>query len=395
MTTAFSVKETSLQSAGYFMKVRRIIADLQARNLQENEFMVLLPLCGELRQSWCEAAFSPMPDHALRRYFSFQLESIRDILDTSPFPELPGQGHPVKDEFIALINYLFQYFKNFLYTDLISPTAYRNYKLASLDGIVNKLVVKLNNAAIDEGLRNIVESYLKEMICTDPNIHDTYHSLNYFEQFVKALNQLNLGIRSAEELLILTLTNLNFNHVAFFYYRRNKVSTAIAQFDKVTAMELLESEKRAIFQRIQGTIIYDKSWPGITEMLHAYFDEEIQKVNSLTSHIPAVQSVMSAKANLGLSVAQIALLVKLSFDENFLPKNSLTDIFKFISRHFSSKRQSTISAASLSKEYYSVSQVTAAVVRDMLQKMIARINHTFFPVWVVIGSAILCSLNSL
>jgi hypothetical protein len=54
-------------------------------------------------------------------------------------------------------------------------------------------------------------------------------------------------------------------------------------------------------------------------------------------------------------------------------------VFKFFSRNFETKRQKSVSAGSLSKEYYSTSQVTAAVVRDMLQKMIARIDRNFFP----------------
>ncbi len=352
-----------------------------------NEPVRLSAHCDELKQSWCETAFSEMPDHALKRYFNFQLESIRDILDTSPFPEPAEKERKVTDELIGLINYLFRYFKNFIDTDVFSPTAYRYYKLASLDGIVHELLAKLKHAAIDEGLRSILVSYVNEMIRPDPDIRDTYHSLNYFEHFIKEVSRLNLCIKSAQELLIVRLTSLNFNHFAFLFYRKNKIGTAIAHLDKCAAMHLLESEQAALIQRGQHAMVYDKEWPGIAEMLAGYITGEIQKINTLPSALTAGQTIDEPKVCLGLSVAHLALFVRLFFEENFLPKNTLTCIFKFIARHYSTKKQPNISAASLSKEYYSVNQVTAAVVRDILQKMIARINRTFFPVLAAVTLA--------
>src|SRR3569833_1098799 len=173
--SASQIEHNTFDPDSIFSIIRMRIQDLCVCSCRQNAIIAIPRLCSALRQSWREAAFSPLPDHALKRYFSFQLESIRDILDTSPFPELPGQEYQIKDEFLTLINYLFQYFKNFLDTDLISPTAYRNYTLASLDGIAEELSERLKHAAIDEDLRNIIESYAEEMTRKDINIRDTYH----------------------------------------------------------------------------------------------------------------------------------------------------------------------------------------------------------------------------
>jgi len=392
--TAYPIRQRPFYSAGSFMKLRLLLEDSCNKDCSEIHLTELSEICDELRQTWRETAFSTMPDYALKRYFSFQLESIRDILDTSSFPELHDQGHPVKDELISLINYQFQYFKNHLDADLVSPRLYRIYKLASLDRIVNDLMQKLKHSAIDEKLRNIVESYLEEMRRMDPAIYDTYHSLNYFEKFMSELLRLNLVTLGAEDLLILKLINLNFNHAGFYSYLRNKICMEIAHLDKVAAIQLLEMEKGAIVHRLHDNLIYDKAWPGITEMLSAFLNEEIQKINALSSLVPYDRQAPVTKLNLDLSVAHLALLIKLFFEENFLKNNTLTSVFKFVSRNYSTKRQLNISPASLSKEFYSVNQVTAAVVRDMLQKMIARINRTFFPVLAVISTAILCCLNT-
>jgi hypothetical protein len=97
-----------------------------------------------------------------------------------------------------------------------------------------------------------------------------------------------------------------------------------------------------------------------------------------------VQERISEKQILNLSVAQIACFIKLFYDEGIFINASITDILKFVVVHYRSKRQQQISYGSLSKEYYSISQVTAAVLKDYLSRMIAKINKHYFPVVAVI-----------
>ena len=131
-------------------------------------------------------------------------------------------------------------------------------------------------------------------------------------------------------------------------------------------------------------------------MLCGWLAEEINCIEKSMMENHDLFQPPNEKLSLNLSVAHLACLTRLFFEENLFNNARLTGIFKFIACHYSTKRQTDISTGSLSKEYYSTSQVTAAVVRGILLKMVARINRNFFPVLAVTGTiAAFCWRNSL
>ncbi|GAA4326250.1 hypothetical protein GCM10023149_28930 [Mucilaginibacter gynuensis] len=114
-------------------------------------------------------------------------------------------------------------------------------------------------------------------------------------------------------------------------------------------------------------------------MLGGWLDEQINKLESKLFQEEINLPVAGKKVLLQLPVAQIAFFARLFVDGKLLNGLSLTELFDFISKNFSSKKQSVISPGSLSKEYYSPEQVTAGRVRGFLLDMVAYINRHFFP----------------
>jgi hypothetical protein len=117
-------------------------------------------------------------------------------------------------------------------------------------------------------------------------------------------------------------------------------------------------------------------------MLKGWMNEEIGIAEAAMAH---TVTVGQEKLHLGMSVAHLGCLLRLFFEQKIFATTSLHDIFKFAAAHLQTVRQDSISPGSLSKEYYSVSQKTAAVVRDMLQQMLLRVNRKYFPVMAVIS----------
>jgi len=85
------------------------------------------------------------------------------------------------------------------------------------------------------------------------------------------------------------------------------------------------------------------------------------------------------KIELKLTVAQLALLIRLLYEEGIFAMKNIASLLRFFSMHFMSKKQEHISHGSMNKLYYSSDQFTGIAVKELLLKMIAKINKMFFP----------------
>jgi ABC-type multidrug transport system fused ATPase/permease subunit len=105
-------------------------------------------------------------------------------------------------------------------------------------------------------------------------------------------------------------------------------------------------------------------WPSLKIMLCGWLTEEVAILRQAPQS--ATQDTAERRPDkypLNLSVAHLACLLNL-FCSTELPGNrNLTELFNFVTAHFSSKRQGNISAKRLSKAYYSITQVSAADYR--------------------------------
>jgi hypothetical protein len=123
-------------------------------------------------------------------------------------------------------------------------------------------------------------------------------------------------------------------------------------------------------------------------MLEKWLIEEIEKVaNHALKTWPVSGDHPVKKIALNLSVAQIACIIRLLCLCRVIGDPSLTDIFKFVSTHFSSKKQGQISEESLSNQYYAVSQSTARKVLEIIQQLLDKLKDGFFPLLAAISTA--------
>lgn len=112
---------------------------------------------------------------------------------------------------------------------------------------------------------------------------------------------------------------------------------------------------------------------GLTGFLETYFPDFLEELP------PAAAEQPVGKLAVDLSVAQLACLLRLLYDEGVYPATGISELLRFTAAHHQSKRREQISAGSLNKEYYGTTQVTAATCRDLLERLIKRLNKHFFP----------------
>lgn len=116
---------------------------------------------------------------------------------------------------------------------------------------------------------------------------------------------------------------------------------------------------------------------GLTELLgflETYFTDFLDELPPVSNG-----SNSGKKLPLKLSVAQLACLLRLFYEEGMYPAAGIAEVIRFTAAHYQTKRQEQVSTGSLSKEYYGTSQATAASCLELLEKMIRQLRKNFFP----------------
>jgi hypothetical protein len=216
--------------------------------------------------------------------------------------------------------------------------------------------------------------------------------LDYLELFLREVSGVlrrETGGKT-EEPLISKLFGINFNDLHFLSFLQEQVQRKLSGLTLGGRYEFLQEQSCRIPQGggCKG-LGYDPAWPAVSIMFGNWLREMTagaEQQISLTENRP---SKPAEKIGLNLSVPQIACFIRLFFEEGLYVTSSLKEIFRITAQGLSSKRQTAISPGSLSQQYYSSDPMAAAAVRELLVKMIARINKHYFPAMAAISAAYL------
>jgi hypothetical protein len=347
-----------------------------------------------IQKVWESAAYSEIPNHTLVRYFHHQLEGISDFSDN--LSGLPFSNEAGQTFLLRLIDHLMVYYKPYFNWEKNAPAAYQRRLTAQIKSRTALLKADLLSSAIDSLLRDCLIKWLNEISDNSTGTHYNFRGLNYFNQLIAQLSAVDLTTKNAEVQLLELLLRFNFNHLAFLVCRQQMITEKINRLPNAALrLAFLQQQKADVSGAAEiGDTGYDFTWPSLKGMLSGWLQEQIILRDIEAKRDQELKTTCSfQKQSLELSVAQLACLIRLFTEENIFVSKNIKSIFQFFAAHYQTKRQAVISAGSLSKEFYSIDQHTAARVKDMLQKMVTRINRNFFPVAAVTGTAILFDLS--
>jgi hypothetical protein len=346
----------------------------------------------QICKAWEKAAFSELPDHSIRRYFQYQLEGISKFSDTLyEVPDAERAQH-IQLQLLGLIDRLFRYHLPEINPCTTAPLAYQNRLIGELRGDLDLWITRLHSAPVSPALKDCLTNWLKLMINIPAELRFSFRFLNYFRKLSAGLLMIEFTHPDIEEQLTTMLSQYNFNHLNFLIYRQQAIRQKSASFDRpLSRLGYLQERKAEIlvYPEIMEDC-YDPSWPSLKIMLAAWVQEQINLAEfELKKELELKSVVVTDKQLVNISVAHLACLIRLFLEENVLASQNTRNVIQFFSTHFRTKKQAAISAGSLSKEFYSIDQHTAARVRDLLQKMVQRLNRNFFPAVAVIGTTAL------
>ncbi|TWR26775.1 hypothetical protein FPZ42_06985 [Mucilaginibacter achroorhodeus] len=331
------------------MELRDELQALRALIADRSAFLPgdLEKVTAAIQQNWMAAAFQDVSDECLRRYFSDHLKVLSSLSERCG---KEGEDQ-IQEALLSLIDGLLDSRRSLLNENLFCPPAF----------------IRREFARIGEHLKgwhcplpSIPSDWLSVFLGSWDSLSLTFGQVRYLTVFIVGLGK----ARTEPETLCYLVTE-NFNHTGLF-----RSLTLTIKGDDLADLARLRSSLRAIPVR-QGAA-FDPSWCTLKEMIVGWLDEEI----ALRHEAPAT---LQEKLHLNTSVAHLACLLRLFYEEGFLFETSLTRIFRQVNGNIRTKKQSLISEGSLSKEFYATDQHTAGRVRDLLQRMLVRLNRKFFP----------------
>jgi len=347
--------------------------------------------CDTLREKLTSVLFSDAREEVLERFIRYHQTGLIEIADqlntllaVQDDTELTAITNGFMSLVISLLDYIERYFSRYFNPDEKIPDAYRSLVLKEISGAIDRLRRSVTMKISSEGLRKCIFDYLSTFTgdLFPPDL--SFRNLIYLKGFVTELNELlqREEVGQWDLRVSLSLIYLNFNHLGFLVYCQDSIKSELddtgtkEQYGQVLTryLSLVKS------QQCKPSFSYHSLWPDIRVMLQTWLNDEIAAAAKTTSAEREMPATAEEKILLNMPVAQIALLIRLLHEEGCFANASVTDILRLTARYYRSKRQENISPGSLGKEYYSVNQVTAAVMRDMLQKMTVRINKNYFPV---------------
>lgn len=343
-------------------------------------------------KAWEKAIFSNSPEESLVRYFHYHLDIISTTSITlSNLPNSEKYLFP-QNEFLALIDHLRKYYSGYFNEDAMAPIAYHQRLLSQLNTDICTVRNRLQSSDLDAALIGCLLKWFDVMSKSSGEVKFTFRSLQYFGDIVHQIGLLDYNSGNTEILLVSLLIRSNFNNLSFFVYYQDTIRHASGIFkDKQETLNYLVGQKAEVISSPEmKNVAYDPSWPSIKTMIGNWLMEEILITEK---SLNKVNEVVVPKIPLEMSVAHLSCLIRLLYEESVFATQNLQFIFKCFAGHYQSKRQAVISSGSLSKEFYSIDQHTAARVRDLLQRMVLRINRNFFPMAVAINATALSYLS--
>lgn len=347
-------------------------------------------LCADLKEKWVRQLFSSAKEHVLARYVHFNQagitslsNQISDRIPASYFQGIENQIHHLYYSIVSSLDELLAFLRQgfYKYFDSDYPVSIDSCRLAAgqINMLLAEIKIALRQSGIDTTLVNAVGLSITDKLTDAKQYGLSYRQLDYCISILEVVRQQardHSNVSTTEVVQELYRQNFNSYHFNQWYQRHLSAIINAASENKREKIILREIQLlKLIF--VERNKIFEPDLPPINEQLLPWLEQflppQIYNPNGL------LKFNEHHRMPLQFSVTQFALFVRLCYLEGCFHINNISDIFRFFTLHFETKKQLNISLKSFAHAFYGADQATAAVVRDFLQRMINTINKIYFP----------------
>jgi hypothetical protein len=368
-------KERTVRDANYYEEVANQVSHIQT-------------ICSDLKKKWTHELLSSAKDQVIKRYVQYHQAGIIQVSDkvSRKVPALDFS----EDETAttkAINQDVFAHLENLL--EFLRINFYQYFDVDHKSSIYHCDLLYQKIAAFEPLLRSYQSDDAIESLitCILDSVHEiladglvsgiTYRQADHCLHLTQMTHQLlSIGSETMLRTLYMALYQQNMNSLFFFNWYQAFISEQVGKIaDKKNKEEFINNELKAV---VNIYVSADKSiqpeLPSTDLHIIPWLQEQLNYDSKRT-----VNNKFSFQMPLNLSVPQFALFVRIFHKTGCFPLENVALITRFFTDHFTTKKQSHISRKSFGRAFYSLDQSAAAVVRDLLQKMINYLNKTYFP----------------
>jgi hypothetical protein len=266
------------------------------------------------------------------------------------------------------------------YLDTSFPVPYKS-RLLIADIHSNRLSEVLNHfewSNLDYVLHDIVITPFHRLGKLEP-ITITYQHQQYDLAYLQAFHEAVVDEKPLDHKgVLMILWCMNYNSLKFFNYLTSQISRELKTLDSIGE----KLEKLYYYQKLGNQLpmktefSYNYQLLPLKKQMAIWLQEEIsyQKKKAKYSHYGFLAEIENDKRQLKMSVAQLSLFVR-AFFETGLVDGTRHELLQFITRHYRTDQQETISFGSLKGKYYKVDTGTKRAVGRMMKRMLAHIEN--------------------
>jgi hypothetical protein len=347
--------------------------------------------CHRIKTAWTRLLFDKVKDPALKRYISFQQKIVREVADhlhrqlSSPTDNLSkadAANLEVQSILLGCLldlkDFQIKYFNQYIDENDKIPDASLPLVKTTLSDAAKSVKNAFQDIQIDMELKICLLNYFDNCSIDNQISGINYNHAEYVLSLAKSLIACFLFEESGDltKNVIDVLFYFNFNHISFCKWYKDDIiqkRISVEQYEQILHLQA-ELIKLKSFQ-VMSKIAYNPKIPSLNIQLEMWLNELIRQKKLLID----IEYVQSEKIELKLTVAELALLIRLLYEEGVFGVKNITGLLRFFSSHFVTKKQGNISNSSMINHYYTKDKFNGSTLRELLLRMVAKINKLYFP----------------
>ena len=273
-----------------------------------------------------------------------------------------------------LMAFLIQQYAEYLDQDTPVPYTHKVLMLSQHKVLLEELSVLVSDQVLDAALQRLLQEVLSTFKAL-PQLPASLRQLAYWQLFLPQLENLlkdkTLLTDEAQEYYLLGLSAINFNQSDFIAWGIALIEQEIS-YQESTAGKLAQLyyfQKRLRQVRINTELSFDAAQKDAPTQFLGWITEEISYQQNQATQAPAL-SASQERIPTNMTVAQLALLLRLLRESELLPEQNKARMFRAFSQLLLSHKGEEISPDSLRGKYFQHDEHTMSIMRERLIEML-------------------------
>lgn len=264
-----------------------------------------------------------------------------------------------------------QFMQNFLYQYFDFDFKVSVYYLKHLQNSISLKLEYWKIKLFQSPIIHVLQECINETFATPEN-YLTFRKVNYLKNIFRQIECSTTVITEVfiRELLI----NYNFNSTGFIDYETSLIKNKLNVENSIDEnIALLKTEQFRIAQlKDRPGVGYELNQPTVKKQLTDWVIEKIrnEELTNLKRKDKDLQIDPESKIQTSLSVAKLAVLIRLLVADKIIINKSVAPMLRTIAKLCTTLQKDDISFGSLETKYHAPDKATLNIMKEMLQKWV-------------------------